>query len=119
MMFTEPRAMRISRIVTAVLLLLICAATGLPQTASAKGKGNKDRVRENVKWEVVPAPVQETIRANAKDGKIGAIEKETRRGEVTYEAEVKKTDGTTISIEVAENGKLISVEEEPSSGAPE
>ena len=70
-------------------------------------------MREQVKWDGVPPLVQATIKEKADGGKILAIEKETRRGAVTYEAEVKRTDGKTIAIEVAASGKLISVEIEP------
>ena len=91
-------------------------------------RGNRDRVREQVKWEMVPPPVQATITDKAAGGKIVGIERERRRGETTYgdlrsailaaqttyEAEVRRTDGKIISIEVAEDGKLISVEEETS-----
>ena len=74
------------------------------------GGGDRDRVREQVEWEIVPPPVQATITENAGDGKIRAIEKETRRGAVTYEAEVKQKDGMIRAIEVSATGKLISIE---------
>jgi uncharacterized membrane protein YkoI len=61
----------------------------------------------------LPEAVQKTINDNANGGKIVEIEKETRKdGTVTYEAEVKKTDGTEIEIVVAADGKLIKIETE-------
>ena len=98
----------------ATFLLILTLTLAFSSVGLAKGKGKRDRVREQVKWEVVPEPVQATITDKAAGGKIIGIEKETRRGEVTYEAEVRRTDSKVISIEVAESGKLISVEEETS-----
>lgn len=66
-----------------------------------------------VKLEDCPAAVQKTIKDNAGDGKIIEIEKETGKdGKVTYEAEVKKTNGKVIDIEVAADGTLIDIENE-------
>ena len=99
----------------ATSLLILTLTLAFSSDAFAKGRGgNRDRVREQVKWEVVPQPVQATITEKADGGKIIGIEKETRRGEVTYEAEVRRTNGKVFSIEVAESGKLIGVEEETS-----
>ena len=100
---------------TATFLLILTFTLPISSDVFAKGRGgNRDRVREQVKWEAVPAPVQATITDKAAGGKIIGIEKETRRGEVPYEAEVRRTDSKVIAIEVAESGKLITVEEETS-----
>ena len=107
--------MRIIHRITAVVVMF-AFAFGFTSVSEAR-RGGRDRIREQVKWDAVPPVVQATIRENAAGGKIGAIEKETRRGATTYEAEVKRTDGRTIAIEVAESGKLISVEVEPSADA--
>jgi hypothetical protein len=97
----------------ATSLLILTLTLAFSSDACGKGRGGKrDRVREEVKWEVVPAPVQATITEKAAGGKIIAIEREERRGEVTYEAEVRRTNGKVFSIEVAQDGKLIGVEEE-------
>jgi hypothetical protein len=99
----------------ATSLLIFTFTLAFSSDGFAKGRGGKrDRVREEVKWEAVPPPVQATITEKAAGGKIIAIEREARRGEVTYEAEVRRTNGKVFSIEVAENGKLITVEEETS-----
>jgi protein-disulfide isomerase len=89
-----------------VALLLIALLTALSASASAKGRG----VREKVAWAELPATVQATIQANAAGGKVVAIEKRSRRGEVTYTAEVKAADGKIIEIEVASDGKLLGIE---------
>ena len=117
--------MKLIPLITAALVLAF--TFGLAPLAEGKGRGkgggghgggggggggNRDRIREQVKWDAVPQAVQATITENARDGKIGAIEKETRRGATTYEAEVKRIDGKTIAIEVAADGELISVQVE-------
>ncbi|MCI0746747.1 MAG: hypothetical protein L0Y58_15200 [Verrucomicrobia subdivision 3 bacterium] len=85
----------------------IAAAIMLAQPLSALAR------EEKVKLSDCPAAVQKTIKENANGGKILEIEKETKKdGTVVYEAEVKKSDGKTIEIEVAEDGKLLSVEDE-------
>ena len=80
-------------------------AVALPAFADGK--------EEKVKLEDCPEAVQKTIKDYADGGTIVEIEKETSKdGTVTYEAEVKKTDGTEIEIEVAADGKLIKIEVE-------
>jgi hypothetical protein len=87
-----------------VVTALAFAAT-LPAFADGK--------EEKVKLSDCPEAVQKTIKDNANGGTIVEIEKETSKdGTVTYEAEVKKTDGTVIEIEVAADGKLIEIETE-------
>jgi uncharacterized membrane protein YkoI len=72
---------------------------------------------EKVKLEDCPAAVQKTIKDNAGSGKIVEVEKETKKdGSVVYEAEVKKTNGRMVDIEVAEDGRLIEVEEDDEDG---
>src|SRR5687768_9218196 len=72
-----------------------------------------DGKEEKVKLSDCPEAVQKTISDNANGGKIVEIEKETKKdGTVTYEAEVKKADGTEIEIVVAADGKLIEIEVE-------
>ena len=77
----------IIRVVTALAF-----AAALPAFADGK--------EEKVKLEDCPEAVQKTIKDNANGGTIVEIEKETNKdGTVTYEAEVKKTDGTVIEID--------------------
>ena len=87
------------------VLTVMALALALPALADGK--------EEKVKLADCPEAVQKTINDNANGGKIVEIEKETRKdGTVTYEAEVKKTDGTEIEIVVAADGKLIKIETE-------
>ena len=103
--------MKLFQTITAALLLFGFTIAFAPHAEAKRGKGGGgDRVREQVELEAVPPAVQATILEKAGDGKIRGIEKETRRGETTYEAEVKRKDGKIMSIEVAPSGKLISVE---------
>lgn len=68
---------------------------------------------EKIKFADCPAAVQKTIKDNAASGAILEVEKETKKdGTVVYEAEVKKADGATVEITVAEDGKLIKIEDE-------
>ena len=87
------------------LVTVLAFSAALPAFADGK--------EEKVKLSDCPEAVQKTIKDNANGGKIVEIEKETSKdGTITYEAEVKKTDGTVIEIEVAADGKLINVETE-------
>jgi hypothetical protein len=106
--------MNATRLTIAALLITLFAFAFAPDADAkrrgGRGGGGDDRVREQVELETLPPAVQATILENAGDGKIKGIEKETRRGETSYEAEVKRKDGKIMSIEVAPSGKLISVE---------
>jgi hypothetical protein len=90
---------------SAALSLVLSLGVALALYASGK--------EEDIKLEDCPDAVQKTIKSEAGDGKILEVEKETNGdGKVTYEAEVKKSNGTVIEIEVAADGTLIGVEEE-------
>lgn len=76
-----------------------------------------DESEQKVQLADCPAAVQKTINDNANGGQVVEVEKETKKdGTVVYEAEVKKTDGTEIEIEVAEDGTLIDIEIEDDDG---
>ncbi len=90
-----------------VALVAATVVLALAWPAFADGK------EEKVKLEDCPAAIQKTIKDNAGDGKIVEVEKESRKdGTVVYEAEVKKSDGKTVDIKVAEDGTLIEVEDD-------
>jgi hypothetical protein len=92
-----------------LLAAAVALALGLPTHAADK---NGEEKEETVKLADCPAAVQKTIKDNADGGKILEVEKETKKdGTVVYAAEVKKTDGKRVEIEVAEDGKLIKVED--------
>ena len=86
------------------LLLFLAASFSTP--ALGRGRGT----REKVAWEDVPSVVQATIEAKAEGGTVRSIERRSRRGEVTYKANVKMTDGNLIEIEVNSDGRFISIE---------
>lgn len=71
---------------------------------------------EKVKWADVPAQVQKTITSHASGGKVMEVEKDAKmidgKSVTVYEAEVTKPDGKKIEIKVAEDGKLIKVEDD-------
>lgn len=97
-----------SRTIT-IALAVLALLVGASAPAVAKGRG----VREKVEWAQLPPAVQATIESNTKGGKITAIEKRTRRGEVTYSAEVKLAADKILEIEVSADGKLLGLEEGP------
>jgi hypothetical protein len=69
---------------------------------------------EKVQWADVPPAVQKTITEYAEGGKIEEIERETKniggKKIPTYEADVRKADGSKIEIEVGEDGKLLELD---------
>ena len=86
---------------------LLAAAVMLAQVLPTAAK------EEKVKLSDCPAAVQKTIKDQAEGGKILEIEKETKKdGTVVYEAEIKRSDGKKVEIEVAEDGKLLDTEVE-------
>jgi hypothetical protein len=66
---------------------------------------------EKVSFDQLPKAVQETIQKETAGGEIEEIEKETKEGTVVYEAEFTK-DGKEFELTVAEDGKVLSLEEE-------
>jgi uncharacterized membrane protein YkoI len=64
-----------------------------------------------MKFADVPAPVQKTLTEAAHGAKIDSVDKETDKGQVVYETDVK-VNGKTYEIRVAPDGKLISNKEE-------
>jgi hypothetical protein len=75
----------------------------------AKEKEEGDEVK--MKFADVPAPVQKTLTDAAGGAKIDSVDKETDKGQVVYETDVK-IGGKTYEIRVAPDGKLISKNEE-------
>src|SRR5881394_1058089 len=60
-----------------------------------------------VKMEDAPAPVQNTLKKEAKGGEIEELRKETRKdGTVIYEAEIVE-NGKGTDIEVSADGKVL------------
>ncbi len=90
-----------ARMTTALVAAVLALAA--PGVAGAR--------EEKISFEDCPAAVQKAINDNADGGKIVEVEKETKKdGTIVYEAEVKKSDGTEVEIEVTEDGRLIGIE---------
>ena len=66
---------------------------------------------ERIALEDVPAPVRAAIEQQAVGGRIVEVEKETKGGEVVYEAEVKQ-DGRETDILVSSSGEVLGQEPE-------
>ena len=99
----------VTRIKVQLIAMAIAAIIAIPVSASDKGKSKE----EKVKLSDCPAAVQKTIKDSANGGEVLEVEKETNKdGAVVYEAEVKKASGKKVEITVAEDGKLIDVEDE-------
>lgn len=90
-----------------LLAVLLPAAMALATSAFAD---------EKVQWTDVPPQVQKTITSHSGGGKIMEVEKDAKlidgKPVTVYEAEVTKPDGKKIEIKVAEDGKLIKVEDD-------
>jgi hypothetical protein len=89
-----------------IALVAIALLFAVTPPVFAKGRG----VREKVAWAQLPAAVQATIEKHASGGKVVAIEKRSRRGTVTYTAEVRSPDGKLVDIEVNSDGTLLGIE---------
>lgn len=95
------------------LLLLVMGLTlalwiSIPQASySAEAEENEQKVT----LDQTPAAVQETIKRETAGGSIQEIEKETEDGKTVFEAEFTK-DGKEFELKVAEDGKVLGVEEE-------
>ncbi|MBX3184619.1 MAG: PepSY domain-containing protein [Polyangiaceae bacterium] len=66
---------------------------------------------EDLRFDELPAPVQETVKREVRDGRITDIERETRRGRVVYEVEFIQ-DNREFEIDVAEDGRLLKRQED-------
>jgi hypothetical protein len=92
---------------------LMIALTAAMIFAISSCAGEKE---EKIQWGSVPTVVQKTITENMDGGKVEEVEKETKtkdgKSVTVYEAKVKKSDGKKIEIKVAEDGKLIKIEDD-------
>lgn len=93
--------------IKALLAVLLSAVMVLATSAFAD---------EKVQWVDVPPQVQKTITSHSSGGKVTEVEKDAElingKPVTIYEAEVTKPDGKKIEIKVAEDGKLIKVEDD-------
>jgi uncharacterized membrane protein YkoI len=90
-----------------LLLLVSLGAVGTLTLAAWAGGGQE----EEVTLDQVPAAVKATILRESAGGKITEIERETKDGKVTYEAEFI-IDGREVEIEISPDGQVIGREVE-------
>jgi uncharacterized membrane protein YkoI len=62
---------------------------------------------EKVSLDQVPAPVRATLEKEAKGGTIGDVTKETKKGKMYYEGQIRRTDGKDRYVHVAPDGKVL------------
>ena len=77
----------------------------------ASYSAEKEEDEQKVTLDQTPSAVQETIKRETAGGSIQEIEKETEDGKTVFEAEFNK-DGKEFELTVAEDGKVLGVEEE-------
>lgn len=61
---------------------------------------------DGLSQETVPAPVAETLRAEAGSNEVQDIDVEAKDGKIWYEDEIRVKDGRNRSIQIAEDGTL-------------
>ena len=81
-------------------------AAGLAVIGAAALTAGLSALEEELTLEQVPPAVKATILQQANGATITEIERETRDGEVTYEAEFR-VDGQTVEIKMAPDGTLL------------
>ena len=89
------------------LFLAGALGLGLSGRVLAAEENESGHEHQPVKMEDAPAPVQATLKKEAKGGEIEELRKETRKGgTVIYEAEIIK-GGKGRDIEVSAEGKVL------------
>ena len=88
--------------------LLIAGALGLGVGGRALADENESgHEHQSVTMAELPAPVQKTLKREAKGGKVEELRKETKKdGSILYEAEIVK-NGEGTDIEVNADGKVV------------
>src|SRR5437868_15095109 len=69
---------------------------------------NQSIENASTKFNELPPAVQKTVRAQAPNGEIAAVNKTTDNGMDVYEVKFKQPDGSTPKVLVAVDGKLVS-----------
>jgi hypothetical protein len=79
--------------------------SGVGRAVADEDEGSHEH--QSVTMAELPAPVQKTLKREAKGGNLEELRKETRKdGRVVYEAEVVK-NGKGTAIEVSADGKVL------------
>jgi hypothetical protein len=92
------------KIKTIICSTIIAGLLAFP--ALVKGE-DTDKDGQKVELKDLPVAVQNTITGNLNGGTLTELEKETKGGVVTYEADVTGADGKKTEIKVAADGTLI------------
>ena len=96
---------RLSLVVLMVAVLILCfAVTQVMAGEKGECKGKKQEVKVTI--DQVPAAVAQTLQQQAAGGTIDEIEQQTKKGVVTYEADITKSDGKW-ECKVGADGGLI------------
>lgn len=103
---TTPRHVVQDLLAVVFILLSLC----LP-VAPASGASEAEEIEETVTLEQLPAAVRQTIEKETAGGTVTELVKEVEEGKTLYEAEFTK-DGKAFEVEVAEDGTLLSKEED-------
>jgi uncharacterized membrane protein YkoI len=80
---------------------------------------NQSIENASTKFNELPPAVQKTVRAQAPNGEIAAVNKTTDNGLDVYEVKFKQPDGSTPKVLVATDGKLVSSDFPKQAGALE
>ncbi len=99
--------MHISKKLTIGLVACGLALVGVGTTIAAEHEEHEGK-EQKVALKDCPPAVQQSIQAQAGDGKVTKVEKYTEDGSVVYEAKVKKANGDRVEIKVAGDGKVLS-----------
>ncbi len=104
--------MKTSSFLTGVLAAF--GALTLAFNQSSVAEENEERVALSE----VPAAVKQTFEENCdiNGATIGEVTRDTENGQIVYEAEAVRADGSKIEIEVQEDGTLIEIEADDDDG---
>jgi uncharacterized membrane protein YkoI len=80
---------------------------------------NQSIENASTKFNELPPAVQKTVRAQAPNGEIAAVNKTADNGMDVYEVKFKQPDGSTPKLLVAMDGKLVSSDFPKPAGAVE
>jgi hypothetical protein len=94
----------VMRISSALLSFALAAAMVPFASASAHADDKDERI---VRLDQIPVAAAETIKHEAAGSPVLDVAEETVRGQIFYEAHVKKADGATIGVRVDPSGNLI------------
>ncbi len=103
---TTPRHVVQDLLAVVFIFLSLCMPV-----APASGASEAEEIEETVTLEQLPAAVRQTIEKETAGGTVTELVKEVEEGKTLYEAEFTK-DGKAFEVEVAEDGTLLSKEED-------